>query len=78
MTNNPMSEIPVDTMIANESPKEKCWRLVHDGKKVISLVECEGYTWTIFPLFCAETEKECLDEIARLHLEYKPDEDLPK
>ena len=78
MTNNPMATILVDTMQANESPKEKCWRLVHDNAKVISLFEGEGFTWTIFPLFCSETEKECLDEIARLHLEYKPDEDLPK
>lgn len=58
---------------ANKSPSVRCWRLVHDTKKVIALFESEGDTMCIHEMFCATTEKECLDEIARLKLEYKPE-----
>lgn len=67
-----MSIIIVDAISANESPPELCWRLVHDGVKVLTLFESTGLTWTRNTLFCATTEKECLSEIARLRLEYKP------
>jgi hypothetical protein len=60
------------TVIAYVSPHEKCWRLVHDGKNVLELFEGEGNTRCIHKMFCA-TEQECLDEIARLKLEYTPE-----
>jgi hypothetical protein len=46
-----------------------CWRLIHDGKKVINLIHGNGKTSTTQSLFCG-TKKECEDEIARLKLEY--------
>lgn len=52
----------------SESPGETCWRLVHDGVKVIDLFESEGLTWTAHTLFCATTRAECEAEIARLGL----------
>lgn len=56
------------------SAKAKSWRFAHDGKKVIAPpFESEGKTLSRWPLFCATTEKECLDEIKRLGLEYKPE-----
>ena len=61
------------TVLANVSPREKSWRLVHDGKKVIVLFEGEGETWCIHKMFCATTEKECIEEIKKLGLEYNPD-----
>ncbi len=72
-----MSAIPTTTqtitfkgesVVVNESPGTKCWRLVHDGKKVISLFETMGITRTRNTLFCAETEAEVQAEISRLKL----------
>ena len=57
-----------ETVVVNESPHVQCWRLVHDGKKVISLFETMGITRTRNTLFCAETEAEVQAEIARLKL----------
>ncbi len=65
-----MSQIPVDTITVQESPTETCWRLIHNGAKVIALFESSGLTWTKDNLFCATTKQECLDEIARLKIEY--------
>jgi len=56
------------TVIMNVSPHTQCWRLIHDGKKVIALLESAGVTQTINTLFCATTEAECQAEIARLKL----------
>ena len=67
-----MSIVIVDQLIANLSPSEKSFRLVHDGVKVLALFESEGTTGTINTLFCATTEQECLDEIERLGLKYTP------
>jgi hypothetical protein len=56
--------------VSGRSVNEPSWRMVHDGKKVISMPFYEeGYTETIFMLFVAETELECLEEIVRLNLE---------
>ena len=52
---------------ANVSPREKSWRLVHDGNKVLDLFESEGITGTINKLFVG-TEKESKEEIKRLKL----------
>jgi len=53
---------------AKSSPNELSTRLVYDGVNVIALFESTGFTWTRNVLFCATTEKECLDEITRLGL----------
>lgn len=45
-----------------------CWRLIHDGKKVINLIHGTGKTSTTQQLFCG-TKQECEDEISRLKLE---------
>ncbi len=66
-------EVTKDKISARESLPENCWRLAHDGAKALALFESTGYTWTRGNLFCATTEKECLDEIARLKLDYKPE-----
>jgi hypothetical protein len=57
----------------NTSPSKKCWRLVYWNGKVKDLFESEGITQTINYLFCG-TEKECLDKIVELRLEYDPEE----
>lgn len=54
---------------ANSSPNLKCWRLVHDGKKVITFMESEGVTTTKHSLFCSLLFEECNFEIARLGLD---------
>lgn len=49
------------------------WRLVHDGKKVLSFFyEEKGITETIYTLFIG-TKEECEAEIQRLGLEYSED-----
>lgn len=55
----------------NKSPRQDCWRLVHDGKKVLALFRSTGVTETIYTLVCG-TEKECRDEIAKLKLRLDP------
>ena len=57
----------------NQSENTNCWRLVHDGSRVIALFESTGYTTTKDNLYCATTEVECLAEIDRLGLIYTPD-----
>ena len=52
----------------NEIVKEE-WRLVYSKGKVKDLFGSGGYTWTINSLFCG-TERECSDEVDRLHLEH--------
>ena len=63
-----MSIVIVDQLIANVSPPEKHWRLVHDGVTILAMFESEGETWTINTLFCATNEAEVLAEISRLGL----------
>ena len=63
-----MSVIPVDELLTQVSPRQKCWRLAHDGVKVIAKFETSGETWTIGQLFCATEEKEIDEEIKRLGL----------
>lgn len=55
------------TVTVNVSPAVPCWRLVHDGAKVINLLESSGITRTAATLFCG-TAEECAAEIARLNL----------
>lgn len=74
LTNTTINVGKTSTVLANVSPREKSWRLVHDGIKVITLFEGEGETWAIWNMFCATTEKECLDEITRLKLQYIQEE----
>jgi hypothetical protein len=52
-----------------ESPRENCWRLIHDGKKVIALWEGEGVTWTGNQLYCASKLEEVEAKIKDLNLE---------
>lgn len=51
----------------NVSPRKECYRLVHDGKRVLSLFSSVGLTHTRNELFCG-TQEECDAEIARLGL----------
>lgn len=51
-----------------ESPAGLCWRLSHDGVRVLDLHEGTGLTWAP-ALFCATTREECEAEIERLGLE---------
>ena len=51
----------------NQSPRQACYRLVHDGKNVLALFESEGVTSTKNRLFCG-TKEECEAQIARLGL----------
>lgn len=44
------------------------WRLVHNGKDVLALMETAGFTTTVHTVFEAQSEQECLDEVARLGL----------
>ena len=61
----------------NRSEKSYCFRLVHDGKKVIDLIESDGVTESIFELYCG-TEAECRVEIKRLKLDASGVEDESK
>jgi hypothetical protein len=56
------------SVTVNVSPHVQCWRLIHDGKKVIALFESTGITQTINVLYCATTEQEAQAEITRLKL----------
>lgn len=75
LTTKPIT-VTTAKIAANKSPPEACLRLVHNGAMVLGLFESSGFTWTRNVLFCATTEKECLDEIARLKLEYAPVTDV--
>lgn len=55
------------TFDVKSCPKDKSWRLVHDGKQVLMLFESDGETHTARELFVG-TEKECGDEVKRLGL----------
>jgi hypothetical protein len=58
----------------NTSPRTDCWRLVHDGTKVLALFQSTGITQTINNLFCG-TEAECQAKITELHLTPLPAKD---
>lgn len=64
------------TFEANQVGPKMSWRLVHDGKRVVTLFESDGYTVSAYTIFESEKEEECLKEIKRLGLEYSPDEEL--
>ena len=49
------------------SPKDKSWRLVHDGKQVLAYFESSGTTGTTNMLFVG-TQAQCEAEIAKLGL----------
>jgi len=53
----------------NQSPNTDCYRLVHDGTKVISFFQSAGITSTKDTLFCG-TEEECKNQIFNLGLQY--------
>lgn len=75
LTTKPI-EVTAAKIAAKESPKQNCFRLVHDGVSVIALFESNGYTWTRNNLFCTTTEAECLNEIKALNLKYVPETKL--
>lgn len=56
------------TKLVNQSTSVMCFRLVHDGKKVLSLFEANGVTYTINFLYCATTNEEIQTEITSLQL----------
>jgi len=49
-----------------------CWRLVHDGVRVIALFESSGITETVYTLFVG-TREECMKEVERLKLYCEPE-----
>lgn len=56
----------------NKSSSDFCWRLIHDGRRVISLFQDSGITQSMHTIFLADTEEECQTEIYSLNLEYNP------
>ena len=50
----------------------KGYRLVHDGKSVIALIDGEGITWTLNQCDEFETEDLSLEAIKKLGLIYEP------
>ena len=56
------------TMTTNRTTPDKSWRLVHDGKVVISKFECSGITESIYTIFVAKTEAEIQAKIKELKL----------
>ena len=74
---DPPSILPIKETIAYETDPKRSWRLVHDTKAVIALFESEGITSCKWNLLEFETEKECLEEIEKLKLEYDPDKFKP-
>lgn len=56
----------------NKTDSDMCWRLVHDGSKVINLFESSGITHSMNTIFLANTIEECETEIYSLNLEYNP------
>lgn len=71
-----MSILVVDTVSVKGAPSEFCWRLVHDGAKIIIHFESDGLTRTVSNLFCATTDKEIHDEINRLKLINTPTKEI--
>jgi len=59
------------TFSVNKVGPKTSWRLVHDGKRVVTLFESDGYTTSAYQIFEAETEAKCLAEIKRLNLLYE-------
>jgi hypothetical protein len=55
-------------MDINESTDPSKWRLVHDGARVIAVIEPGGITTTIHVLFEADSREACEAEIDRLGL----------
>jgi len=53
-----------------KTDNELYWRLVHDGRNILSLTESQDTIETIHTIFVARTEIECLDEIERLGLTF--------
>jgi hypothetical protein len=68
--NSKTSEI---TFTIHEVGPKRSWRLVHDGKRVVTLFESDGYTTSAYQIFEAGTEAECFDEIKRCNLVYEPE-----
>lgn len=50
---------------------EGAWHLIHNGSRVLSLVESNSFTSTQATLFVG-TREECIAEIDRLNLLYTP------
>ena len=56
----------------NVEPKLS-WRMVYDDTQIYSCFQSEGFTYTIYNLFCAETQAECVDKAKALGLTIPPD-----
>jgi len=52
----------------NEVGPRESWRLVHDGKKVITVFFSKGITSSIYYIFQADSGAKCTEEINRLKL----------
>ena len=73
-TINPTPQRPLGSFLANVNiSPQKCWRMPYDARKIYACFESEGFTSTIYNLFCAETQQECIDKAAKLGLTIPPD-----
>jgi hypothetical protein len=66
-------KVTINGITFNRTDSEKCWRLIHDGTRVIILEEQEGVLNTQYEIFLAKTLEECQTEIYFLNLEYTPE-----
>ena len=73
-TVGPTAARPLGSFAANVNADAKLsWRMVYDAKQVYSCFQSSGYTSTIYSLFCAETQAECVDKAKTLGLTIPPD-----
>ena len=57
--------ITTQAVTFNISPPDQCFRLIHDGARILNYFEASGFTRTLSNLFCG-TDEECQAEMARL------------
>ena len=54
------------TITLNASPADSCYRLIHDGTRILNYFQASGITRTPHTLFCG-SDAECQAEMTRLH-----------
>jgi hypothetical protein len=61
----------------NVSPKLS-WRMIYDATQIYACSQSSGFTSTVFSLFCADTQQECIDKAKALGLTIPPDPEPTK
>ena len=59
----------VETFTVSKSPRDKCWRLVHNGKTVLACLLSDGITETRFTLECFNDLDSLKKQVAALGLQ---------